>query len=167
MKKFFLELSKIENGEYKYKEQIISTGMGSRSPYDVHILKINYKDQQIIIKNEIGTANIGSVLCELPISIKQTEFSIRTRSHFFKLFSKDENAFIIKCLNDNLKNYFHTNLNALEKYTLETQFELSINGALNNSRFEIITEYNLIFENREKVLIALIQLYKDLINNLY
>ena len=168
MNDFFLELSKKEGGKYHFKNDNVASGIGSRSPYKVHSLIINYNNHSIKIKNEIGLRNVGSISCKLPIRNNQTEFSIRTRNHFFKLFKKDKKSFIIKCENESFKKSISDNisLHNLEKYTFNTQFELAVYGKADNSEYEIKTEYNLIFENRENVLLALIQFYKDLINRL-
>ena len=99
MNHFFEKIARIEKGKYYYNNKIVGSGNGSRSPYIIHLLNIEYKNQKIQIKNELGLGNIGSVSCKLPISNSQFEFSIRTRSHFFKLFKKDKKSFIIKCNN--------------------------------------------------------------------
>jgi len=166
---FFLELSKKESGKYYFKDDTVASGIGSRSPYKVYNLNIDYKNHKIQIKNEIGLRNVGSISCKLPVSSKQKEFSIRTRNHFFKLFRKDKKSFIIKCKNEHFKKSISDNLSLcnLEKYTFNTQFELTVYGKGDYNGYEIKTEYNLIFENRENVLIALIQFYKDLIKGLY
>jgi len=105
----------------------------------------------------------------LPISIKQTDFSIRTRSNFFKLFNNKEKSFIITCKNARLNKVISTNssLQNLAYFTSKTQFELMVYAKIKNNKYKINTEYNLIFENREKVVIFLIQFYKDLIDELY
>jgi len=169
MNDFFLDLSKKENGKYHFNNETVSAGNGSRSPYNIHLLNLNYKNQKIQIKNEIGLGNIGSVSCIIPRSNKLSEFSIRTRSHFFKLFRKDKKSFIIKCQDEKLKDFISKNisLSHLQEYTLNTQFELIIHCTIDNNRYEINAEYNIIFENRENVVLALIQFYKDLINKLY
>ena len=41
-----------------------------------------------------------------------------------------------------------------------------IYSKINENKYEVITEYNIIFENRENVIIELIQFYKYLINEL-
>ena len=168
MEHFFKELSKKENGKLSFSSKNVASGIGVRSPYDVYNLQLNYKHHKIIIRNEIGVANIGSVFCKIPIYNNQSDFSIRTLSHFFKIFKKDKKSFVIECENANLIKFISSlsSINNLELLTLNTQFELSIYGEYINNGLEIKTEYNLIFENRENVLTELIQFYKDLINKL-
>jgi hypothetical protein len=168
MEHFFKELSEKENGKLNLNFKTISTGIGEYSPYDIYDLQIDYKYQKIKIHTEIGVANIGKMSCKLPIYNDKTDFSILTRSHFFKLFKKDKKSFIIKCENPDLYKFI-SNLNTidnLEVLTLNTQFELSIFGTYENNEFNIIAEYNLIYENRGNVITELIQFYKDLITEL-
>jgi hypothetical protein len=168
MNNFFEKIAEKESGEYYFNNEIVSSGIGSRTPYNIHLLDIVFKNQKIQIKNEIGLGNIGSVSCKLPLNSGLYDFSIRTRSHFFKLFVKDKKSFIIKCNNEKFKKTISENLSIkkLQGYTLNTQFELMIYCKINENSHEIITEYNIIYENRENVLIELIQFYKYLINEL-
>lgn len=166
MKDLFKEISEKENGQFKYSEDIVASGIGSKSPHDLYNLSFNYRGKKITITNEIGLSSVGNLSCQFTNNKRLSDFSIRTISHFFKFLINRKKSFIIKCKNTELKHFFSNNkpLKELESLTTNTQFELSIFTERNINHFIVFAEYNILFENRKETLITLINFYKELID---
>ncbi len=86
IKSYFEELAAKENGVFQYKDTTVGLGDGSRSPVVTFLLKFTYKEVDVIIKNETGTAYYGTIIAKINGAKKSMNFEIETISHFKKHF---------------------------------------------------------------------------------
>ena len=168
MNYFLSELTKIENGKYHIDQSVLKMGFGERNPLDLHYSEIDYKNQKIQTKHEIGLSNIGHTNCKLPKSPKLEEFSITTRSHLLRLFFRKNKNLSISSKNKKLQKILsdYESLKRLASLTNDYQFEFMIFSSLINNKYEITAEYNIIFEVRESAHLAFIDFFKAIIDEL-
>lgn len=166
METFFKELSEKENGRFHVIDEIVNAEIGARTPHLICHLYFKYKGKEIKIRNTISPSAYGFITCEIQNVGYYPEFSIRSQSNFLRLFRRSKSSFIIKCKNISQKlllanNKYLTKLDFLAK---ESQFELTLFVKKTKGVYNLITEYNLLYENRKETLILLISFYKDLID---
>jgi hypothetical protein len=166
MKEVFREIAKKENGKLFIKDEIVSMGMGERSPNAIYTIRLLYRDVEITVLNEVGTTAIGTITCQFPFDIDVPIFELETRSNFFTLFRGQQNRFRITCKNTKFRNYLWEQisnpdiLNFVKKY----QFEPYLECRESIGEKTMKTEYNLLFEDWPIVISPLLNLNKRIID---
>ncbi len=169
MKEVFEEIALHENGVLKCFDNNYSNFDGSKIFSTVYKLELNYKEHKILIVNELGQQNIGSVELKIELGTKISNFEISSRSHFWKLFNKRSNILKVECNNVSLKSTLEKLIinTGLEKIAKENLFQPNIFTKSNDYKdLAIITEYHLNFPDKKGALISLIQFYKQIIDNI-
>ncbi len=163
----FKEIANKESGKFYFTDEDISIGMGVRSPHVTFQLKIPYKEYIIYISNKTGTQYVGTYVCKLPISLKASEFEIRTKTHLSTLFSINKKSrFKIVTQDQGLYSFLKNNksLQSLNTVAKADIFEPIIEGEIIDSSYVVKVTYHLEFDNWTQVLEPLISFYKELIN---
>jgi hypothetical protein len=77
MKDVFEKIAKRENAKLFIKDQIVSMGMGVRSPNCLYSILLEYKGVKIVLDNEVGTTSIGTITCQFPFDIDVPLFELK------------------------------------------------------------------------------------------
>jgi hypothetical protein len=167
-KEFFEQLAEKENGTFYFQDKDIAIGNGVRSPNVTHKVKFNYKDNQFVLFFRNGTTFTGSIICRLSESLNPIEFELGTRSHLQRLFSRRKNSFIVKSKDKGVQDFFNQNkaFKSLSNVAINEQFYPLINCQF-DQQWSINCLYPLRFENWTKVIEAIIELFKNLIDHLF
>ena len=168
MKLIFEDIAKKVDGELFIKDEIVSMGMGVRSPYTVYSITLDYKGIRMTVHNQVGTTSIGTITCLLPTNCNIPSFNFETRSNFSTLFFGKKNRFKIECKDEKIKKFLRNCIEepVLMKYMKENQFEPCIFYKSGADTKAIITEYNLLFEEWPMVIVPVINLNKKIIDYL-
>lgn len=146
--------------------QLSGRGFGAREDQEEYHLAFNYNGITISVNCGLGLQSVARITCVLPKSNELNNFEISTRSHLSLLFSSNKNRLKIETQNNILSKMIENNLSykELESISKRTKFQPLIMGTTKNQTYTIITEYHLIFDERNETFIPLIQFYKDLID---
>ena len=130
------------------------------------MLSFKHKEIDIVLRNETGTAYVGSVMSTFTTIRHSLEFELTTRSHFSRLFIKAKRPFTIKTSNLNLNRFLSENesLKKLEEIASATKFAPHIKGFYEGSIFKLKVDYHLEFSNWQQVIEPLFNFYKDFID---
>ncbi len=166
IKSYFEELAAKENGVFQYKDTTVGLGDGSRSPVVTFLLKFTYKEVDVIIKNETGTAYYGTIIAKINGAKKSMDFEIETISHFKKLFLRNKNQYRIKAKHNGIKTFLANNqaIKELAEISKKTVFEPYIKGESHETTYSLVTKYHLQFDDWTQVLEPFIKFYKDFID---
>ncbi|WP_242134842.1 hypothetical protein [Aestuariivivens marinum] len=129
------------------------------------LLKIPYKEQMISVEYKVGDAQLGLFSCYFKNGITISDFKIDYRSHFLRLIFKNKKILRVRSEDKNLKRFLENRLieNDLETIARESLFTPEIEG-VKNGNYLISAFYTLSFEDKEKVLEPMVELYKDIID---
>lgn len=108
-KELFKQIAKKEDGKFFYKDYTGLSSNGVAYPYVLFLIKIKYKNHEIIIDNRTGTSFVGTAILKLDSATKPVNFEISTISHFVNLFLRKKNQFSIKSNNRNIKHFLKSN----------------------------------------------------------
>lgn len=164
-KGFFRNLAKQENGNFYFKDEDLSIGMGVRSPNVIFKVKFNYKNNLITVLNRTGTAYVGNVSCELHDSLQPIAFEINNISHLQNLFLRKKSRLKITSKNKNIIHFLkhNSNLQELSKIAEKDNFSPIITCEFDKS-WRIDAAYHLAFDNWTEPIEPIITLYKNLID---
>ncbi len=165
----FKEIVIKENGTFYFSDNDIDIGDGVNSPRVIFYLKIPYKNYEISIINETGTAYVGTYFCSLPLALKAPDFTIETRSHLSTLFSRNKKKrFKITTEHTKLNEFLNKNssLTMLNTIAKDTIFEPYFYGKKSKTDYQFKIEYHLQFDNWTQVLEPLIAFNKEMIDAL-
>ena len=164
-KDYFKNLAEKENGEFYFKDEDVSIGMGVRSPDVVYKVTFNYKNNLFTIINRTGTAYVATITCELSPAMQPIAFEISTRSHIQQLFSTKQTRLKINAENANIKYYLNKNhsFETLSQIAKKENFSPYIACELNEG-WRIEAKYHLEFDNWTDPIGPIIDLYKGLID---
>jgi len=128
-------------------------------------LEIEYKNQLIIVTNEIGDAQVGKFRCKIDLNSAIPNFSLTTRSHYLRLLNPGLSTIKISCKDSEFKEYISQKLSQhnIESIARSSQFFPKMN-AVQNDRYEISLDYSLIFNQKKEVVKPIIEFYKSLID---
>lgn len=166
MNQVFAEIANRENGKLSIKDEIVSMGMGVRSPYTVYTILLHYKGVEIVVHNQVGTKSIGSITCQFPIEITVPSFELETRSNFITLFIGKKNRFRISCKDLKFKEYLKQEISEANIliFIQKDQFEPYLTSQKNKDKTVVRTEYSLLFEDWPLVISPLLGLNKKIID---
>lgn len=166
MHKVIRDIANKENGTLWIEDSKDIFINGSRSPNSTYIIKVNYKDVDIILFNEIGTISSGKITCQLNLNQQYPTFEILTKSHFESIFLGKNSRLKIKSqskrLKDVLKREFQKN--RINHFFEHTRFEPYIFSETKNNTYIITTEYHLAFEGWYNAIRPLFSFYRVLID---
>lgn len=166
MIQIFKEIAEKVNGKLQIDDQVVSTGLGSRSPHRVYSIIVKYKGISIVVLNEVGTTAVGRAKCIFPKHIKYQEFKINTRSHFMALFYGKDSRFKIEANTLSLQVFLKGEIkrSGIMPIVKQTKFEPYIFSSNENAAFSVITEYHLLYPEWPVGISPLINFYKALID---
>lgn len=170
MEEIFKEISEEEKcnftvtRENEYAHTLFASFIGLR--ISSLILNIEYKGHNIQVVNKVGDHKMGEIKCELLSSLILSNFDIKYKSHYWRLFNRKSNILTIKSDNQKLNQYLQDKLisSRLENISRKSQFEPTITGFRNDKHYNISTSYSLQFHHKREVLKPLISFYKSIID---
>lgn len=174
MEKIFREISNQENCKLEIEHEASWSKLISFSPFldennGLRInslkLRIEYRNQMIILENRIGDDHVGKMKCSVNSRVDISNFKIKNRSHYLRLLNSKLDILKIQCDNVLYKEYLKNKLDelGLEEIAKESQFRPSIIG-FQGSNYQITMDYSLSFKKKKEVLRPLIELMKSIID---
>ncbi len=167
-KEFFKQLAEKENGTFYFQDKDIAIGNGVRSPNVTHKVKFNYKGNQFDFFFRNGTTFIGNISCRLSKSLTPIEFELSTRSHLQRFFSRNKSSFIVKSKDRSLEDFLSKNnsYRLLNNIADKEKFHPLISCELDEN-WSLMCLYPLSFDNWTKVIELIIELFKNIVDNLF
>lgn len=131
------------------------------------VLTIPYKNHLIRIENEYGTSQLG----KLEMRIEKgfiPEFEVKSQSHLKNIFLIKKRRFLINCSDLQYKRLIEEWIvnSGMEAIAKENLFEPHVRLEKVKGAQYMITEYHLQLEDKMGGLKAMIQFYKQCVNNL-
>lgn len=168
MKQFFEQLVASENGRFSVKENKYMGGIepGSYTFSDTYTAVFEHRGIIIELINELGHQNLGKIRCSLPKQAEKKVFSMETKGQFYQLMHRRELPILINTEFPPLYNRIEVSnpFHHLCERAKADRFEPEIKGFNKNDEYIIECVYHLAFNNKELVLIPLIQFFKTLID---
>lgn len=162
----FKEISENLNCKYLQENTKYSTLSGRSYPVTDHYLEIEYKNSIINASFELGSQDTSEIHTFIETQQPNKRVEITTHGHFKRLFIKNNSPWKIKTSDPIQKKELIKLLESSELniITKETSFEPIILGIQKGNKYEITTRFSLAFENKEKAILPVINLYKNLID---
>lgn len=175
MLEIFQQIAKEENGDLyinneRYSAYLPTVVMGAVVYSDTYQLSFEYKKHTVLVKNELGAHNVGTLNCILNLELPHKDFVLTPKGFWYKIASKSgQMGFTIKTDDAMLKRFLegNTTLLQLSEIVRRSGFEPFTTGKDKGRYFELHTQYHLQFEQRTLVPRPLIQFYKELIDYLW
>ncbi len=161
MEHIYQEIAQKLNGDFSFTQQKITMADGTRDLQFIYNIKIPYMNEVILVRHHEGVLTMGDVFVEFKSNIPEADFSITSYSIFERFFKRNKPAFRIK--GKRSKPFIEKN-EALKKVLdlcKSTAFEPTINGIEGQTHFSILTEYNLLMEDKVEMIIPLVTFYKS------
>ena len=161
------KIAEIENASFVYNDKNIAIGGGVSSPKVQYQLKIPYNDNTIIIYHETGTAYFATLFCKFKTKQTSLDFTLSTKSHFMRLFSKKKPSFKIQTENINITRFLN-NSNTIKELSViadQRNFTPYIVGKYANDSYTLSIKYHLEFDDWTDPVSPFIQFYKDFIDS--
>ena len=160
------DIANKENGTLWIEDSKEIYTNGSRSPSSTYTIKVEYKGQDIILFNTIGSVTSGKIICELNSNQQFPTFEILTKSHFESLFLGKNSRLKIKSNSKRLKIALKREFqkSTISHFFEHTRFEPYIFSEIKNNKYIITTTYNLEFEGWFNVISPLLEFYRTLID---
>jgi hypothetical protein len=168
MKEVFEALANRENGKFKVIDEKHGGPGGSKFFVSHYYLEIEYKGHHILVRFELGNHNMAKIEMQLLPGDTIPDFSITSRSQYYRLFYRKANILKVESVNNAYKVYLEdllvsTNLEMLARKNL---FEPTITLRRESTSKVLLTEFYLGFGDKENVLYGLIVFYKNIIDRL-
>jgi hypothetical protein len=166
MEHIFRDIAEQENGTLFIKDEIVSMGMGVRSPYTIYTIRLMYKGVKVTVHNQVGTTAIGTITCQYPYDINIPNFELETRSNFSTVFRGKKNRFRISCSDPEFSEFIRQQISNPDilKLVRKHQFEPYLTYKDSLKEKTVVTEYNLLFEDWPLVISPLLTLNKEIID---
>lgn len=160
----FEEITVQENAVFTKTDHKYKGDRGASVYSSKYTLECRYRGSLIVLTNEFGHQNIGSVICELSENPRLCEFNIETIDSFFQLLNRKRNPLKLITQDEELRRFIVENAayQELIKRARKDRFEPSISGKKEEGRYIISCDYHLVFHNQGLVVAPLIQLVKAL-----
>ena len=149
------------NGEFNFTKQKITMADGLKDFQFIFNIKVPYKNEHILVRHHEGVLTMGDVFVEFKSNITEADFSIKTFSLIERLFRKRNSSFKIRA--KTTKPFLVKNEALKEVLNLckNTSFEPTINGIEGQTHFSILSEYNLLDEDKTHMIVPLVNFYKS------
>ena len=164
MKQSYEEIAKKLNAEFSFTEQSIPMADGSKDVQYIYYIKVPYNGTTITVRHHEGVLVMGDVFVEFETKKDNLNFSITTYNFIERLFRKKQNNYNIKGKDSKS---FLDNCRALKEVLnlfKTSTFEPIINGTEGQTHFSILTEYNLLLEDKAFMIEPLVEFYKTVID---
>ena len=163
----FSSLASKQNGNFQKKDGKYHIGDGSFLHNTNYSTSFNYKNSEVIVKNELGHQNLGFAECIISLQPNNSEFEITTRSIISQIFNRKKTPLIVSCNDLRLKDYIEKSEAFLNLclHAKKEKFEPTITGKNNtNNNFTILCEYSVLFRNKELVLEPISEFLKSIVD---
>jgi hypothetical protein len=164
----FEEIAIQLNGEYKYSEKRSVSAVSRNFPTSYHSLIVEYNSVSINLLYEFGTDHLAKIKSIIRTDKNLPDFSLTTKSHIKRLFSRDKGPFKIETSEPEFESILLDFLESSKYNELanKTTFEPEMKGLKSGAEYIVTTTFYLGFNDKELSIIPSINLHKMIIDEI-
>lgn len=169
MKETFEALALQHGWKYRYTEQRSVSLVSRNIPVSYHHLDAKFNGVDVHLVYEFGGNNMAQISSQVKTGKKIADFTVTTRSHIQRLFSKNKQAFKVHS-NDPKTISFLVDLLDASSYhelVLNTTFEPEIRGESSGEYYQVKTIFYLGFNDKELSIVPSIELHRQIMDGIF
>ena len=162
----FIQLAQKEKVQCAVNDQSGIGADGSQWSASNYRIQYQYKGNVVEIENDLGSYDLGTLVCYVSRQPDRLAFKITARSIVSQLFNRKKSPLIIAAEDRSLIQFMKqsTAFKQLCEWAKKERFQPIIIGENHEGRFRIRCRYDLAFNNKEYVLAPLSDFMKVMID---
>lgn len=166
---YYLQIAKENNLDFTLDDKYFS---GKTFLYDVGTISVDYYTFQkkvnnvnIVLKNELGSTNLGSATCTIPNKPGLHEFGTEISNVFWTIFNKKKDRIKVYSKNEKTKEDIQYLLKktGIQRLCKELNFEPAIQFVYEKNTWILKLDYSLQFSGKEQAILPIFKFYEEFI----